>query len=169
MTESWTTVNLLPASSRFRSTLGAADDDVMFFEDENWESHIKSPENHFKFPFWRLDKHNVYKDIYNIHNLHNMFRMHMQNVLFGYFYNIYYTYTIDYIDISIYTFFETVPLCEWDILLEHVHLVHITLEHFVQEFFFLEVAQSGWFGGEDFHFYLNRSTIESRVNYVWMY
>ena len=51
MTESWTTVNLLPASSRFRSTLGAADDDVMFFEDENWESHIKSQKTTSNFPF----------------------------------------------------------------------------------------------------------------------
>lgn len=66
-------------------------------------------ENHFKLPFWRLDKHNVYKNIYNIHNLHNMFRMHMQNVLLDI--SIIYTYT--YIYISIYTFFETVPLWEW--------------------------------------------------------
>lgn len=57
-------------------------------------------ENHFKLPFWRLDKHNVYKNIYNIHNLHNMFRMHMQNVLLDI--SIIYTYTYIYIDLHIF-------------------------------------------------------------------
>ena len=112
MTESWTTVNLLPASSRFRSTLGAADDDVMFFEDENWESHIKSQKTTSNFPFgdWISI---MFTKIYTTYIIYIICLECICKMCFLDISIIYTIHTHIYIYISIYTFFETVPLCEW--------------------------------------------------------
>ena len=68
-----------------------------------------------------------------------MYRMHIQHVYVFDKYIYIYIYTYIYL-LYIYIHFEIQCFYENGYMVEHVHLVHITPEHFVQEFFFLEVA-----------------------------
>ena len=93
-------MNLLPASSRFRSILGAADD-VMFFESENWEPRIKSQKTASNCPFgdWISI---MFTKIYTTYIIYVIcLECICKMCSFEYFYNIYIHIYI-YIDLHIF-------------------------------------------------------------------